>query len=345
MKQLRRTLSLDDVLLEPQYSNVRSRLDTDLRTKVTKNYELRVPIMSTNMSTVTEYDMMMVMNSIGGVGALHRFMQPYKSLQMIERASAAKLYPIIASIGVGPSEVIRARELRKKGANIILIDVAHGHSVQVMETYTAIREQNSDTDIIVGNIASKKAAVDFLALGVDGLRVGIGGGSRCLTRTVTGHGVPNLTALMDAVEARNKHYDNTGHYVPVIIDGGIKTSGDMTKALYFGADVVCIGNLLAGTEETPGEKITRDGKHFKKYFGMASKDAMDLHGKGKQGIAAEGFSELVPYKGSAKNILEELVGGIRSGLTYSGAMNISDLRKKGVPLLLSDAARYESKMR
>jgi IMP dehydrogenase len=340
-----RGYSLDDVLLEPQFSSIRSRLDTDTSTYLTDKTKISSPIMATNMSTITELDMMEVMNQVGGVGALHRFMKPYKSVQIVADAVNKKVNPVVSSIGIGDEEYHRATQLMKYGHSIILIDVAHGHSIGVVEQLAKLKQFNPNGEYIVGNIATGRAANDFINYGASALRVGIGGGSRCLTRTVTGHGVPNLTALLEVAKIRDKHYKNTGRYVPVIIDGGIKNSGDMVKALYFGADVICIGNLLAGTEETPGEKITRDGKHFKKYYGMASKEAQDTHRGGmKAGTASEGFSELVPYKGSAKPILEELIGGIRSGLTYSGARNIIMLRQKGKPIYISDASRGESKL-
>ena len=341
------TYSLDDVLLEPQRSNIKSRLDTSLKTKVSTNYSIDSPLMATNMSTITEFPMMRAMHSVGGVGVLHRFLEPYQRIQNIQEALAAGCHPVIASIGIGPQELMCGKKMAQMGADVILIDVAHGHSQQVVDQLKALKDYKTvkPFDVIVGNIVTEDAAREFLELGADGLRVGIGGGSRCLTRTVTGHGVPNLTAIKDVVYARDDYLHKAKRYVPVIIDGGIKTSGDIVKALYFGADVACLGNLLSGTDETPGELVTRDGKHFKKFYGMASKEAQDVHRGGmKNGTAAEGFSELVSYKGSVKPILEQLLGGIRSGLTYSGANNIEELRQKGKPVYLSSSARGESKI-
>lgn len=342
--------SLDDVLLEPQFSNIESRLDTDVSTYLTTRNQIHIPVMATNMSTITEYDMMYALDRSGGVGALHRFLDPHQRLEIVSKAKTNGVYPIVASIGVGGPEFECAKQMVLLGADVILIDVAHGHSQAVVNQLKVLQEYRKQTnhrvDIIVGNIATEQAAKDFLSLGADGLRVGIGGGSRCLTRTVTGHGVPNLTAIKDVAYARDDHYHRSKQYVPIIIDGGLKNSGDVVKALYFGADVACFGGLFAGTAETPGEVVEADQGKFKKFYGMASKEAQDTHRNGlKPGTAAEGFSELVPYKGSVRPIIEALVGGIRSGLTYSGARNIKELRQKGSPVYITGASQHESKIR
>lgn len=336
--------SLDDVLLLPKHSSIKSRLDTNTRTRLTSGISIDIPIMSTNMSTVTEYDMANAMSSLGGIGAVHRFL-PVDEQSAIVYKLAQKHDNVMASIGVGLGEQKRAHRLIDAGANIILIDVAHAHTDSVAATLGELYQDTEDIQYVVGNIATYEAAKYILGFHPDGLRVGIGGGSRCTTRTVTGHGVPNLTALVDVVQARDEYLKETGKYVPVIIDGGIKNSGDIVKSLYFGADVACLGNLLAGTTEAPGEIIETEQGTFKKYYGMASKEAQDNHRNGlKEGTSAEGFSELVKYKGPVEPIINNLVGGIRSGLTYSGASNINELRDKGEAIQLSNASRAESKL-
>jgi len=342
---MKMAISLDDILLEPQYSEIDSRLDTSVKTRLTTKKKLEIPIMATNMSTITEYDMMKTMSDLGGVACLHRFLPNSERLDIVRKAYKTGVKPIMASIGVGDKEYSMGVELIQAGADILLIDVAHAHSKGVFDQLNNFQVFRKNIDIIVGNIATKEAAAQFLAVGVDGLRIGIGPGSRCLTRTVTGHGVPNATALLGVRAARTEYAKNTGAYVPLIMDGGLRTSGDIVKALYIGADVACLGGMLAGTEETPGQIVKNGGGLHKKFYGMASKDAMEIHGKGKPGIAAEGFSELVPYQGSVRPIVEEIVGGIRSGLSYTGAKTIAELRQKGRPMLLSQAAQYESKIR
>lgn len=334
--------SLDDVLLLPKFNPVKSRLDTNLSTPLTRNCLLKIPVMSTNMSTVTEYPMMKAMSEAGGIGILHRFMSIEETENQIKQAIQGNLYRYGVSIGVGVEEYQRGLAAIETGAPIILIDVAHGHSEQVFKQYERLKKKHPQTNYIVGNVGTYEATKAFIEAGVDAVRIGIGPGSRCTTRLVTGHGVPNLTAIVESAKARDEYYKITNKYVPLILDGGLKHSGDAVKALYFGADVCCFGNLFAGTEETPGE--VKDG--YKEYYGMASKEAQDTHRAGvKPGTAPEGFSERVPFKGSVKPILEELVGGIRSGLTYSGATNLKELRSKGEAVYLSAGAQYESKLR
>lgn len=337
--------SLDDILLKPQHSNINSRLDTDVSSRITNHYTNKIPLLATNMSSVSEYRMMLAMWRLGGSAALHRFLSIDKGVNIIKKASLAGIKPIIASIGVGDNELFRAKKYIDNGADIILIDVAHGDCNNVEKTYSILRKEFPDIDYIIGNIATKEATERFLSLGVNGLRVGIGGGRSCATRQVTGHGVPNLTALLETTKVRNDYYDATKNYVPIIIDGGIRNSGDVVKALYFGADIACLGYLLAGTAETPNKtNITEQGLQ-KKFYGMASKEAQDTHRGGmKEGTAAEGYSMVVPYKGPVRWVIEELVGGVRSGLTYSGARSIKELRENGKPLLLTDAAKRESKL-
>jgi IMP dehydrogenase len=356
MLKLETQYSLDDILLEPQHSDVMSRLDTDISTKFSQNLDMKIPIVATNMSTITEYNMMKTMDNLGGLGILHRFMDTKTTLKQLadhlwvkeEGTGFRKLFPVI-SLGVGKSEFAKYQDVSlRSDFKAILIDVAHADHTQVFEQLEKVKRWNClsfNPDVLVGNIATYSAAQAFLKAGVNGLRVGIGGGSRCITRTVTGHGVPNLSALLNVVKARDEHYSDHGVYIPVIMDGGIKTSGDIVKALYFGADSVCIGGLLAGCPETPGEVIETENGSFKKYYGMASKDAQDIHKGGmKPGTAAEGFSELVPVKPSVKDVVGELVGGVRSGLSYSGARNIKELREFGRPYFISEASRIESKI-
>lgn len=337
--------SLDDVLLEPRFSSVESRLDTRLNTYLTTTIPLKIPVMATNMSTVTEVDMMKAMSKLGGVGALHRFLQPHQIIEYIHQARQKRVNPIVTSIGVSDEDYVLAQQLIRFGVDAMLIDVAHGHSNSVTKQLVRLREYSSNSQYIVGNIATREAAASFIALGANGLRVGIGPGSRCTTRQVTGHGVPNLTALLNVVEFRNEYYKDTETYIPVILDGGLRNSGDIVKALYFGADVCCFGKLFAGTTETPGRITHTETGLYKKYYGMASKEAHEIHNKGKTGIAPEGFSAPIPFKGSVKPIVEELVAGVRSGLSYSGARNIRELRENGRPMLLSYAAQTESKLR
>jgi len=342
-------LSLDDILLEPQYSDIESRLDVDLKTAFTKHWMVEMPIVSTAMPTITGETMMKVMSLYGGVGMLHRFMSTEEQIQIINTLKhdpEQHISPIVAAVGVGKEELKRAKQLIDNGIEVIFIDIAHGHSKMMLNQIKAIKEYSSKVDILAGNVATYEGTKDLIEAGADGVRVGIGGGYACSTRLVTGAGVPNLTSLINAVEARNKYLKLTGKYIPIMMDGGIHSSGCITKSLAFGADTISLGYMLSGVDENPGEVIKKNGEgSFKKYYGQSSKDAMENHKGLKKGIAPEGYSKLVPYRGSVKPILEELIGGVKSGLTYSGAKNIVELRKKKETILLSNASLYESKLR
>lgn len=339
----RKGYSLDDVLLVPQYSDIDSRLDVDVSSRLTSKINLKIPIIATNMTSITEYLMMKAMNDLGGVGIPHRFMDIGRLQILVKQAKKKGFYPVIPSVGVGKDEYERAVKLIDIGVDVLMIDVAHAHTRLVEEMMVNL-SLYKNVELIVGNVATTKGVRDLLNFGASAIRVGVGGGSRCLTRTVTGHGVPNLTAIIDAANVRDAYFISTQKYVPLIIDGGIKNSGDMVKALYFGADIISLGGLLAGTDETPGEVIPNEFGRDKKFYGSASKENVYKNGNLRTGIAAEGFSELVPYRGSVVPIIGELVGGIRSGLTYSGARNIMELRQKGEAMLISPAAQHESKM-
>lgn len=334
-----RGLTFDDVLIIPNHLEMKSRLEPNIETRVTKNHKLKVPIISANMDTVTGTKMACAMARMGGLGVLHRFMPIDNQVEAVEQI---KLYqdqngltsPIAASIGVRKEEIENAYKLIQAGANILTIDIAHGDSVLMLETLKRIKDAYPDTDVIVGNLASPDAAMRLIEAGADSLKVGIGPGSMCTTRVVTGCGVPQLTAV-SLVHEVAKEFG-----VPVIADGGIKTSGDIVKAFAAGADLIMAGSLFSGTEETPGEVV--DG--FKTYRGMASKEAQDEWKKGvKPGTAAEGVATKVPARGSVLKIVEDLIGGIRSGMTYINAKEISEVREKARFMEISNAGLTESR--
>jgi IMP dehydrogenase len=236
-----------------------------------------------------------------------------------------------AAIGATGDFLERAIEMTKAKADVLAIDTAHGHSERVMDAIKAIRHRLPEMQLIAGNVATYEGARDLISLGVDGLKVGIGPGSICTTRVVTGAGVPQLTAIMDAARAA----EGTG--VPIIADGGIKFSGDVTKAIAAGASCVMIGSLFAGTEEAPGETILFQGRTFKSYRGMGSTAAMDA-GSDRYAVVQddadrergksvpEGVEGRVPYKGSLGALTDQLVGGLKSGMGYVGTATLSELK-------------------
>jgi IMP dehydrogenase len=250
-----------------------------------------------------------------------------------------------AAIGATGDFLERAVEMAKYKTDVIAIDTAHGHSARVMDAIKAIRHRLPDVQLIAGNVATYEGAKDLIALGIDGLKVGMGPGSICTTRVVTGAGVPQITAIMEAARAA----EGTG--IPVIADGGIKFSGDISKAIAAGASCVMIGSLFAGTEEAPGETILYQGRTFKSYRGMGSTSAMEEGSadryaqeedvqRGKS--VPEGVEGRVPYKGSLAALTDQLVGGLRSGMGYVGAENLKALTARSKFVRITSAGLRES---
>jgi IMP dehydrogenase len=332
-----RGLTFDDVLLMPQHSTMSSRRSPELSSKVTRNYTLKTPIVSSNMDTVTEYQMAIKMAQLGGMGILHRFMTPdeqVRQVKLMREAIKPLGLPVAASIGVKEEGMRRADMLVDAGVDILTIDIAHGDSIMMFETLDYVKKKYPKVDVIAGNTAMPEGVRGLIEHGADAVKVGIGPGSMCTTRIITGCGVPQLTAVaMCVMEARK-------YNIPVIADGGIKTSGDIVKALAAGAESVMLGSMLSGCLETPGE--IEGGR--KRYRGMASKDAqVSWRGDLPQGMAAEGEARWVTCKGSVENIVYELSGGIRSGMTYLNANSISDINKNARFMEMSASGMIESK--
>lgn len=463
-------LTFDDVLLVPKYSDIASRSQTSLKTRLSKNIELNMPLVSANMDTVTEHAMAVTMARWGGIGIIHRFLtikaqadevlkvkrsgsvmieNPYAvspeqtitdalayerdmgvSGLLVTSPDSGKLVGIIterdiifapdksalvkdvmttdvitgkvgislddakrilhenrieklplvddnnlikglvtstdilddgaypdaskdakgrplvgAAVGVKDDFIDRAEALLDVGTDVIVVDIAHGHSDNAISAVRNLKKAFPDCEVIAGNVATAHGAEDLIKAGVDAIKVGVGSGSICITRVITGSGVPQLTAVMDCSKAANKHG------IPVISDGGTRTSGDVTKALAAGASSVMIGGLLGGTDESPGTVLTKNGKRFKVYRGMASL-AASVGRRAKEGnddvqdindYVAEGVEALVPYKGGATEILNQLMGGLRSGLSYCGAHDIAQMQHNAEFIKMSSAGFAESK--
>lgn len=330
--------SFDDVLVVPKYNRVESRKSVSFQTRVTKNYYLDIPFLVANMDTVCESQMAITIGRLGGLGVLHRFMTTENQAKEVLAVKKEGLLTA-AAIGVKDFEE-RAEALNKAGVDILVLDVAHGHSKRVGKTLDYIKEKYPQIDVIVGNIATKDAAEYFINKGADALKVGIGPGSMCTTRIMAGAGVPQITAIMDVYEAAQGR-------VPICADGGIKISGDITKAIGAGADTVMLGSLFSGTDETPGKIIEKDGKKFKEYRGMASYLAtvkkMELDGKKKEEVVhVEGEMTMVEYKGSVIPIVTKLIGGLASGMTYVGADSIEKIKGKVDFISITGAGIKES---
>ena len=463
-------LTFDDVLLVPKYSDITSRSQADLSTKLSRNISLQIPLVSANMDTVTESSMAVTMAREGGIGVIHRFLtveeqvnevlkvkrsgsviieNPYsigpdqtvseainyaiekqvsgllvtdsqfklvgiltdrdlifesnknnlvknvmtkdvvtakpgigieEAKEILHKNRIEKLplvddsglikglitskditnrenYPnatkdkkgrplVGAAVGVKGDFMERTESLLEAGTDVILVDIAHGHSDNAIATVRHIKKAFPECELIAGNVATAKGTEDLIAAGVDAVKVGVGSGSICITRVVTGSGVPQLTAVIDCAKIGKKHD------IPIISDGGTRTSGDATKALAAGASAVMVGSIMGGTDESPGSVLTKNGKRFKVYRGMASLGAsLGRRSKEAQSMSmdddlndyvAEGVEAMVPYKGSVTDILKQLTGGIRSGLSYCGAPTITQMQQNAEFIKMSRAGFAES---
>jgi len=332
VEKLKIGLTYDDVLLTPGYSEIPSRKSVSLETHFgVRSYGL--PIISSPMSTVTEGDMCNIMDSFGGMGIVHR----YNTIQ--EQVEICKSIPDTcgAAIGICGDYLDRAKSLcQNAGVKIICIDVAHAHHSKTKEAITNLkRELPEDVLLIVGNVATKGGFEDLVSWGADGVKVGIGPSGVCETRSETGHGYPQLSAIFECNSANNRKE------AILIADGGIKTTGDMVKALAAGADFVMLGSLLAASKEAPGDVFyDEDLGEVKKYSGMASEEAQnDFRGHTN---SLEGVSSQIPYKGSLLPILDRYIHSIRTGLSYSGAKNLEELRVKTKFVQQTSAGQFES---
>lgn len=340
-KEFQETLSFDDVMLVPQYSSILSRSEVDTRTVLSNNkktFSLSIPIISANMDTVTESEMAIVMAKMGGLGIIHRFMSIERQAEEVKKVKEMKLL-VGAAVGVKEGERERIKALVEAGADLLALDIAHGHSKYAIEKVKFIKKEFPSVFIVAGNVATAEGFKDLVDAGADAVKVGIGAGSICTTRIVTGFGIPQISAILDCAPIARKTK------VSLISDGGIKSSGDIVKALAAGADAVMMGNVLAGTDEAPGKLITVDGKRFKSYRGMASLQANIERPDAKSNkdeIIEEGISAHVPYKGKAEDVVKKMIGGMRSGLSYAGAKNISELKKNAKFVKITPAGLRES---
>lgn len=348
-------LTFDDVLLLPALSSVMPG-QTGIQTRLTAKITLNIPLLSAAMDTVTEAALAIAMAREGGIGIIHRAMparQQALEIAKVKKIKAEK-YPnackdkagrlrVGAAIGAGADAVERAGELVAAGADVISLDSAHGHSANVLKTLKEVRRRYG-IEVIAGNVATYEGALALIKAGADAVKVGIGPGSICTTRIISGVGVPQLTAVSECARAAARRG------IPVIADGGIKFSGDITKAIAAGASCVMLGTLLAGSDEAPGEVVVFQGRKFKVYRGMGSVGAMEAGSKDRYGQAGvekkklvpEGVEGRVPYKGPLADIIHQLTGGLRSGLGYCGCKDLARLRKSGRFIRISNAGLKES---
>ena len=342
-------LTYDDVLLLPDASEVVPS-EVITKTSLTRRISLDIPLISAAMDTVTESAMAIAMAKLGGIGIIHR------NLAIEEQVTHAKLVKgagliVGAAVGVGDDGFKRAQELIEVGVDVIVVDTAHGHHRAVLDAIERIKSNYSEQEIIGGNVATRAGAQALINAGADAVKVGVGPGSICTTRVIAGVGVPQITAIMEAAKACKKAD------VPLIADGGLQYSGDIAKAIVSGADSVMLGSLLAGCDESPGELIESGGKKFKRYRGMGSLGAMQSRGETKSyskdrymqddvlsedKLVPEGIEGKVSYRGPVGDVVHQLVGGLRSGMGYAGAEDISALQKRGRLIQITSAGLQES---
>jgi len=325
--------SFDDLLLKPKFTDVSSRdTDVDLTSHLPKGFSFKIPICSANMKAVTETDMANLVSEMGGMALLHRFCSIEEQLAMFRQCSRKNSVGI--SVGIKGEDLARAERAIAEGCRILCLDVAHAHSSGAASFIKSLFSRNDLSEIllIAGNVATYEGARFLYELGIDVVKCGIGNGATCSTRLQTGNGVPQMTALSECYDLHLNANTFDHNRVAIMADGGIKLAGDVGKSLCF-SSMAMIGRLLAGTDESPSELVTVDGKKFKRYFGSSTL-------KNKH---VEGVSGLVPYQGPAAKVIEHLLDGLTSCCSYQGAKNLESLRKNPEFYVLTNAGWTESK--
>lgn len=329
--------TFDDVLISPGESNIEPA-EASLTTKIA-GLSLMLPFLSAAMDRVTEAPMAIQLGKLGALGVLHRNCSVEEQVAMV-RAVKKENVPVAAACG--PFAADRAKALETAGCDVIVIDCAHGHNMNVVASARKIKQGMKRAKMIFGNIATAEAAKAACSF-ADAVKVGVGPGSICTTRLISGVGVPQLSAILAVASVANKKK------VPVIADGGIRTSGDIAKALAAGASAVMVGNLFAGTDEAPGNIVTKDGRQFKEYRGMGSEAVIKsasgseryfTHGRK---AVPEGVEAFVPYKGPVSEIVASLASGVQVGMGYVGAKTITEFEKKAQFIRITHAAIAEGK--
>lgn len=356
-KVIKEGYTFDDLLLVPAYSQV-VPAKVVLTTRLTSKIVLKIPVVSAAMDTVTEDRMAIALAKAGGLGFIHKNLSVQQQAQMVRNVKEAALdltqdaavdgngrLLVGAAVGVGEKNIERVKALVEAGVDIIAVDSAHGHSIGVIETVKTIHDLYPQLDLVGGNIVTAEAAIALIEAGANVVKVGVGPGSICTTRVVAGVGIPQLTAVNDVYQVAKERK------VGIIADGGIKFSGDVVKALAAGADVVMMGGLLAGCEETPGEILDVYGKKVKTYVGMGSLSAMqrgssDRYFQGGQTelkkLVPEGIEATVPYKGPIADVLYQMMGGLRSGMGYCGCETVESLKVNARFVKITNAGLKES---
>lgn len=333
-------LTFDDVLLVPRRSSIRSRQGVSVATRLSRNVEIAVPIVGANMDTVCESEMALALGRLGAIGIIHRFLTIEQQATQIRKVKGDGVQ-VGAAVGTDHDSLERAGAMVREGVDVLVLDIAHGHSDHAIATVERLKREFPSTDVIAGNVATRLGAEDLMRAGADAIKVGVGPGGVCTTRLVAGVGVPQLTAVADC----------GGLDVPVIADGGIRTSGDIAKALAAGAQSVMIGSMFAGTKESPGEVEQLPHGLVKRVRGMASFEALERrHLREGTEVDAEYFEQRAPegvegtvvYKGSVGPLVAKLLAGVRSSMSYCDAGSIAELQRNAQFIRITNAGLTES---
>jgi len=326
-------LTYDDVLLKPQLSDISSRSEVDLSVNLGNGVKLGIPLIASPMDTISGVEMAVAMDALGGLAIIHRYNTINEQADLVASAKERGATNVGGAVGVNEDYYERAEALVGAGANVLCVDVAHGFHTKVAQVVYRLTDAFPYIHIMSGNVATK-GAYEFLSSS-DSVRVGVGSGSCCTTRINTGHGLPALASVSESALAED---DTTA----IIADGGIRNSGDIVKALAAGARAVMLGSILSGTDETPGNLISLpDGSFAKEFRGMASRKAqMDWRSRSS---SPEGVATHVPYKGSVEHVLADILGGVRSGLSYSGARSVFELQSRAIFVRQTPSGSTESR--
>ena len=328
--QKKTALSFDDILLVPQSSSITSRKNIEV---CMHGFDL--PIVSSPMDTVSEHLMVSTINNMGGLGIIHRYMEQSKQIQELKITMELSKNPIGIGMAISSKDAfdeVYIKNILSNGCTLVCIDTANGHSEAPINAVKELKSKYPELRVMVGNVATKEGYKALASAGADMIRVGIGGGSVCTTRIVTGHGVPTLQSLIECKAIKDKMNFSS----LIVADGGIRNSGDLVKAFAAGADLVMLGAMLAGTDQSPGAVING----FKSYRGMASKEAQK---DWRDSVSVEeGISTLVAYKGDVKEVIYQIVKGLQSGCSYTGVNSLSDLHEGALYIITSPASAKES---
>ncbi|MBA3238986.1 MAG: IMP dehydrogenase [Parachlamydiaceae bacterium] len=344
LKNVRNYLTFDDVLLLPKYSEITPQ-EVCLETVLFSDLTLKIPILSAPMDSLTESGMLLALGKLGGMGVLHRNLSIHEQASQLKIALDAGINAS-AAVGFGPDFEERVSTLAKLNPSAICIDSAHAHTKNILQATRFIKQHYPHLSLIAGNVATYEGAKALFEAGADLVKVGMGSGSICTTRIMSGVGVPALSAIVDCAKAA-REFNRT-----LIADGGIRNSGDIVKAIAAGASAVMLGSLLAGTDESVGDIIEHDGHYYKAYRGMGSVHSMvngsaNRYGQNytageAQNLVPEGVEGLIPSRGPLKEWVHQILGGIRSGCGYTGADSIKALQEKAQFITITTASFAES---